>query len=237
LKRDLEGAVFRNRKNYQMSIAVTLDKIRKEIPSYVTIVAAAKTRTTDEIKQIMDAGIQNIGENYLQEALTVQKALGPLAAQVKWHMIGHVQSNKIVKVLDVFDVIQTVDSLDLAAGISSRADKPVSVCVEINSGSEPQKTGFLPENAEESIRKIAAFRNIKIIGLMTMGPRFGVPEEARPFYRATKKLFDHIASCHIPDVSMDVLSMGMSNAYGIAIEEGATMIRLGTVLFGTCRAR
>lgn len=219
-----------------MTIARTLELIRRDIPEHVTIVAAAKTRTADEVREVLDAGITNIGENYLQEALRVQKELGHRAAEAQWHMIGHVQSNKINKVIGVFDVVQTIDSIGLAAGINGRAERPVAVCVEINSGSEPQKTGFFPEEAEGSIRKIAAFENVKIIGLMTMGPRFGDPEDARPFYRATKSLFDHIASLNIPNVSMSVLSMGMSNAYRIAVEEGATMIRLGTILFGTCRA-
>lgn len=219
-----------------MNMAVTLDKIRKEIPSHVTIVAAAKTRTADDIRQILDAGIHDIGENYLQETLEVRKELGPVVNQIRWHMIGHMQSNKINKALDAFDVLQTVDSVGLAAAINKRATKPIPVCIEINSGREPQKTGFYPEHTEERIKSIANFKNIKIIGLMTMGPRFGDPEEARPFYRATRTLFDYIASCTIPNVSMSVLSMGMSNAYRIAIEEGATMIRLGTILFGTCRA-
>ena len=219
-----------------MNTVQTLERIRREIPDNITIVAAAKTRTADEVRQIADAGITDIGGNYIQETLTVQKELGPTAAQMRWHMIGHVQKNKINKILGAFDVIQTIDSIELAAAIDKRADKPVTACIEINSGSEPQKTGFLPENAETAIREIALFKNIDIIGLMTMGPRFGDPEKARPYYRATKSLFDHIASSNIPNVSMDVLSMGMSNAYGIAVEEGATMIRLGTVLFGTCRA-
>ena len=108
----------------------------------------------------------------------------------------------------------------------------VPVLIEINSGREPQKTGVLPKVAEQVIREIAALEKVAVKGVMTMGPRFGDPEEARPYFQATKNLFDDIGSLDIPGVEMDVLSMGMSNAYRVAIEEGSTMIRPGTVLFG-----
>ena len=215
-----------------MTIKENYQQIRAEVPDHVTIVAAVKTRTTDELKMLIDAGIADIGENYIQEAEEMRKALGDDARRVRWHFIGHLQTNKINKALELFDVIQTLDSVKLARAIDKRAETVMSILIEINSGREPQKTGLLPEDAEQAIREIAPLENLSIKGLMTMGPRFGNPEDARPHFRETKNLFDHITSLNIPGVEMDVLSMGMSNAYGIAIEEGSTLIRPGTLLFG-----
>ncbi len=215
-----------------MSIVETYQKIRQDIPDYVTIVAAAKTRTVDEVREAIDAGITDIGENYVQEAEAMRAALGDVAQTVRWHMIGHLQTNKINKALGLFDIIQTVDSVKLAKAINKRANTVVPVLIEINSGREVQKTGILPENAEQVVRDIASLDNISVNGLMTMGPRFGNPEDARPYFRQTKRLFDYIASLDIAGVEMDILSMGMSNTYMPAIEEGSTLIRLGTIIFG-----
>jgi len=215
-----------------MTIKERCQRIRKEVPEDVTIVVAAKTRTADEVKEAIDAGVTDIGENYVQEAEDVRKALGSVAEAVRWHMIGHLQTNKINKALGVFDMIQTLGSLKLARAVSQRAAKTVPVLIEINSGRELQKTGVLPEEVERLVREIASLEKISVKGLMTMGPRFGNPEDARPYFRETKRLFDYIASLDTPNVEMNVLSMGMSNAYKVAIEEGSTMIRPGTILFG-----
>ncbi len=215
-----------------MSIQDNCQRIRKEVPEHVTVVAAAKTRTTDEVRALIDAGATDIGENYVQEAELMRKGLGNEAAKVRWHLIGHLQTNKINKVLELCDVIQTLDSVKLARAIDSRAQSVVPVLIEINSGREERKTGVLPDDAELVIREIAGLERIAIKGMMTMGPRFGDPEAARPYFWATKKLFDTIGSLDIPGVQMDVLSMGMSNAYQVAIDEGSTMIRPGTILFG-----
>ena len=215
-----------------MTIKERYQRIRKEVPEDVTIVVAAKTRTADEVKEAIDAGVTDIGENYVQEAEDVRMALGSVAEAVRWHMIGHLQTNKINKALGVFDMIQTLGSLKLARAVSQRAAKTVPVLIEINSGRELQKTGVLPEEVERLVREIASLEKISVKGLMTMGPRFGNPEDARPYFRETKRLFDYIASLDTPNVEMNVLSMGMSNAYKVAIEEGSTMIRPGTILFG-----
>ena len=215
-----------------MSIVDNYHKIRDEIPNYVTIVLAAKTRTPQEVEKAIEAGATDIGENYVQEAEQIHNALGEKAKKVRWHMIGHLQKNKVNKALPVFDVIQTIDSLKLAETISKRAQKIYPVYIEINSGREPQKSGVMPENAEELIRQISRLENIEIEGLMTMGPRFGDPEDARPFFKETKKLFDYIDTLDLQNVEMKELSMGMSNAYKIAIEEGSTMIRPGSIVFG-----
>lgn len=215
-----------------MSIETHYKKIRAEVPEHVKIVPAAKTRTPDELRQLIDAGVTDIGENYVQETEDIQQALGDEAKALRWHLIGHLQTNKINKVLGLFDIIETIDSLKLARAVNQRTESVMPVLIEINSGREPQKTGVLPEEAETVIREIATLDKLSVQGLMTMGPRFGEPEEARPYYRTTKELSTHIASLQIPGIKMDVLSMGMSNAYRIAIEEGSTLIRPGTILFG-----
>jgi PLP dependent protein len=215
-----------------MTIQQHYERIRAEIPDYVTIVAAAKTRTAQEVRALIAAGATDIGENYVQEAEQVRKGLGDGARKVRWHLIGHLQTNKVNKALELFDVIQALDSVKLARAIDKRAHSTVPVLIEINSGREPQKAGVLPDEAEQVIREIATLEKVAVKGLMTMGPRFGDPEDARPYFQATKRLFDDIGSLDIPGVEMEVLSMGMSNAYRVAIEEGSTMIRPGTVLFG-----
>jgi pyridoxal phosphate enzyme (YggS family) len=210
-------------------------EIRKGVPDYVTLVAAAKTRTVDEIRGAIDAGIEIIGENYVQEAEEVINALGDRA---RWHMLGHLQRNKVRKAAQLFDMIETVDSWRLAELIDRRCaaiGKRMPVLVEINSGREASKTGVLPEELDDLIQRLASLSHIHVQGLMTMGPRFGDPEDARPFFRETKKAFDRIAVAGVPNIEMRYLSMGMSNSYEVAIEEGSNMIRIGTKLFGSRR--
>jgi len=132
-------------------------------------------------------------------------------------------------------VIETIDSWRIAEVVDkrcARSGKVMPALVEINSGKESSKTGVVPEEVEELVRRIAELDYVRIQGLMTMGPRFGDPEDARPYFRLTKKLFDKLKEADIPGVGMQTLSMGMSNSYRVAIEEGASMIRLGTILFG-----
>jgi len=218
----------------EMSIAENYRKIREEIPEYVSIVLAGKKRTVEELLEVINAGATDIGENYVQEAEAMYKSLNDDVRKVRWHMIGPLQRNKVNKALSFFDVLQTVDSLKLAEVIDKRArkmEKVIPIYIEINSGKEPQKAGVMPENAEELIRQIARFENIKIEGLMTMGPRFGNPEDARPYFKETRRIFEHIKSS-MPNLDMKVLSMGMTNSYKVAIEEGSNMVRIGTAIFG-----
>ncbi|MBC8382217.1 MAG: YggS family pyridoxal phosphate-dependent enzyme [Candidatus Cloacimonetes bacterium] len=214
------------------SITDNIKHLLSEVPEGVEVVAAAKTRTADEILEVIDAGISKIGENYVQEAVAVYESIGKKA---QWHFIGHLQSNKVVQVVPIFDMIETVDSVKLARKIDKYAklnNKIMSILIEVNSGREPQKNGVMPENVEQLIREIAPLTHIKIMGLMTMGPFTGNPENARPFFVETHKIFDHIRKLNILNVEMKYLSMGMSNSYKVAIEEGANIIRVGTKLFG-----
>lgn len=220
-----------------MSIKENYLRIREEIPGHVTIVLAAKTRTREEMLEVIDAGATDIGENYVQEAERLQGELGEDAKRVRWHMIGHLQKNKINKALGVFDVIQTVDSLQKAVDIDTRAareDRIVPVCIEINIGSELTKAGLDPDYPviRELVEEIIVLDHLQLEGLMTMGPRFGDPENSRPYFKKTRQIFDRLQASGFPDLHMKTLSMGMSNSYRVAIEEGSTMIRLGSLIFG-----
>lgn len=215
-----------------MTIKQNISQILNELPAGVQLVAAAKTREPREILEAIEAGIKTIGENYVQEAESAYEAIGNKA---KWHFIGHLQKNKVKKAVKIFDMIETVDSIEIAAEISKRCaqiDKTMPVLVEINSGREPQKAGILPDDAEQLVRGISGFQNIRVTGLMTMGPRFGNPEDSRPYFLETKRVFDRIRELNIPAVEMKYLSMGMTNSYQIALEEGANIIRIGSKIFG-----
>ncbi|MDX9881624.1 MAG: YggS family pyridoxal phosphate-dependent enzyme [Prolixibacteraceae bacterium] len=207
-------------------------EVLNSIPSGVLLVAAAKTRTPEEVEAAIGAGIKTIGYNYVQEAEQIHQAL---KSKVEWHMIGHLQSNKVKKAIRIFDMIETIDSVHLANEVNKQCaaiGKHMPVLVEINSGKESNKTGVLPENAEQLVRHISNLPNLRIRGIMTMGPRFGDPEDARPYFKVTKAVFDRIKQRNIPNVEMKYLSMGMSNSYQIAIEEGANIVRIGAILFG-----
>jgi pyridoxal phosphate enzyme (YggS family) len=213
-------------------IKENVKKLLVELPPGVELVAAAKTRTPDEIQEAIDAGVHIIGQNYVQEAQTAFRVIGNKA---KWHFIGHLQKNKAKKAVEIFDKIETVDSYGLAAELNKRClaiDKILPILIEINSGRESQKFGVLPEEAEKLIMQIANFENIKIQGLMTMGPMFGDPENARPYFQETRRVYDRIKGLDIPNVEMRYLSMGMTNSFQVAIEEGANIIRIGTLIFG-----
>ena len=154
---------------------------------------------------------------------------------MQWHLIGHLQRNKAKRAARIFDMIETIDSPRIAKMVNSHCadmDKIMPVLIEINSGKESNKTGVLPENVDELIQEISSLSHLRIQGLMTMGPRFGNPEDARPYFKATKAAFDRLSKAGIPNVEMRYLSMGMSNSYKIAIEEGANIVRIGNKLFG-----
>ena len=207
-------------------------RILDELPEGVELEAACKMRTPDEILEAIDAGIKIIGENYIQEA---EKAYEVIGNKARWHFIGHLQKNKVKKAVKIFDLIETVDSLELAEEInkaSLKENKITSVLVEVNSGREKQKFGVFPEDTERLVKKLLELDNIKVKGLMTMGPLSGDPEAARPFFIETKKIFEKIKMLALKRVEMRYLSMGMSNSYKVAIEEGANIVRIGTKIFG-----
>ena len=203
------------------------------LPDGVQLVAAAKARTPEEILQALEAGIRIIGENYVKEAKEVHELIGDRA---KWHFIGTLRKHNVRKtVLEIFDMIESVDSLEIAREIDKRCaqiGKIMPVLIEVNSGREPQKSGVLPEDVERLVREIAGLKNTKVMGLMTMGPRSGNPEDSRPYFAETRKVFQRLKAQKLPNVEMKYLSMGMTNSYQVALEEGANIIRIGTRIFG-----
>ncbi|MDD3088884.1 MAG: YggS family pyridoxal phosphate-dependent enzyme [Candidatus Omnitrophica bacterium] len=204
----------------------------EELPPGIDVVAAAKTRTAAEIKEALDAGVRIIGENYVQEA---EKVLPEVGTPAKWHFIGHLQKNKVKQAVLIFDMIETVDSWDLALEIDKRcrpAGKTMPVLIEINSAIEPQKHGVMPENARALIEKISGLSSVRVMGLMTMGPLSEDPECARPFFAKTRMIFDDLKQVPVPGTEMRYLSMGMTGSYRVAMEEGANMVRIGTGIFG-----
>lgn len=215
-----------------MSIAGNVKAILAELPPGVELVAAAKTRSAGEILEAIEAGVRTIGENYVQEAAGVFPAVGRRA---RWHFIGHLQTNKAKRAVEIFDLVETLDSAALGRELDKRAaaaGKMMEVLVEINSGREPQKAGVLPEAAEPLVRELAARPNLRVVGVMTMGPFAGEPGESRPFFVETRRVFDALRQAAIPGVEMRHLSMGMSHSWRVAIEEGATLVRVGTAIFG-----
>ena len=218
-----------------MTITENVKTLLKELPDGVKLVGAAKGRTACEIVKAIDAGVKIIGENYLRDTLAVY---GDVDRNVRWHFIGHLQRNKVKKAVGIFDMIESLDSLRLAEEIDKRCreiGKVMPVLVEVNSGREEQKFGVLPEDVEELVREVSSLPNIKVMGLMTMGPRFGNPEDSRPYFIKTREIFDKIKRLNLPNVEVRYLSMGMTNSYRIALEEGANMVRIGTKIFGERR--
>jgi pyridoxal phosphate enzyme (YggS family) len=216
----------------KVTIEQNVKRILNELPEGVALVAAAKTRVPREILEAIAAGIKIVGQNYVQEAETARREIG---GKVAWHFIGHLQKNKVKKAVALFDVIETVDSSEIAGEIDKRcaqADKTMPVLIEVNSGREPQKHGVYPERAEALIREISTLRNIHVSGLMTMGPLTGDDREIRSCFRETKEAFEHIKQLNLPGVEMRYLSMGMTDSYHIALEEGANIIRIGSLIFG-----
>jgi pyridoxal phosphate enzyme (YggS family) len=204
----------------------------KSIPSHVQVVAAAKTRTIEEVQAVIKAGIAIIGHNYVKEAVNM---VPEIEAKTSWHLIGHLQRNKVNKAVELFDLIETVDSFRLAKAIDqacTRIGKVMPIFIEINSGEESNKSGVLPGSVLQLIHQISPLQNIRVKGLMTMGPLSGYAEDSRPYFKLTKHLFDQIGHEKIENVEMRYLSMGMSDSYQIAIEEGANLVRIGTKLFG-----
>ena len=206
--------------------------ILNELPQGVKLVVAAKGRTFQEVFEAIEAGAEIIGENYVQEGERLYQIIGE---KVEWHFIGHLQKNKVKRAVTVFDMIETVDSVEIAKEIDKRCGqigKVMPVLIEINSGEEEQKFGVHPEYAEELIKEISGLQNVKVVGLMTMGPRFGNPENSRPYFVKMREVFEKIRRLNLPNVEMKYLSMGMTNSYKVAIEEGANIVRIGTMIFG-----
>ncbi|MCU0666788.1 MAG: YggS family pyridoxal phosphate-dependent enzyme [Candidatus Omnitrophica bacterium] len=205
-------------------------------PSEITIVAVAKGRSAQEIQEVLQQGISDIGENKVQEAVlkfNQLSAICHLPFAIKWHMIGHLQTNKVKDAVRIFDLIHSVDSLRLAEEIDRQAakiNKVQQILLQIKTSPEETKFGLSPDDAVLVIKQIASLKNIKLKGLMTIAPLVSAPEEARPYFRQLRELRDKIYSLKLTAYSLQ-LSMGMSDDFEIAIEEAATIIRLGRAIF------
>ena len=200
--------------------------------SEVTLIAVSKTKPLEDLQAVYDLNIRDFGENKVQELTGKIEAMPD---DIKWHMIGHLQRNKVKYIVDKVELIHSVDSLRLAEEISKQAIKKnvnVNILVEINIGDEESKFGISADEVKVLVRDIAKLDNIKIQGLMCVAPYVVDSEENRAFFHKIKDLSVDIMKENIDNVSMNVLSMGMSNDYQVAIEEGATMVRIGSNLFG-----
>ena len=200
----------------------------------IRLVAVSKTIAADTVREAIEAGVTILGENYVQEARDKFNAL--VQYPVSWHFIGHLQSNKAAAAAELFQMIQTVDRLKIAAALNSHAErlgKHLDVLVQVNVGKESQKSGVLPENAEELLRDMQQLAHLRLRGLMTMPPYSQEPEKSRFWFRTLKQLSVQLAEEELfYDNSAVELSMGLSGDFVVAVEEGATMIRIGTAIFG-----
>ena len=225
-----------------MSIAANLAQVNSRIaaaalragrsPASVRLVAVSKTMAAADVDQAAAAGQAIFGENYVQE-LTAKSAA--VRSEVEWHFIGHLQSNKVRQIAGLVTMIHSVDRLSLAEEIDRQWEnlgKSCEILVQVNLSGEASKSGTTTQAALELVREISKLQHVRVMGLMTMPPFFDNPDEARPFFRELKLLADRVAAEAFPGVSMSELSMGMSGDFEAAIEEGATLVRIGSAIFG-----
>lgn len=216
-------------------IKSNVEKLLKELndlPGDIKLLAATKDRNTFQMNAALEAGVKIVGENYVNEAEEKFKVLGK---KFEWHLIGHLQSNKVKEAVKIFDMIETLDSEKLARRLNEeckKSGKIMPVLIEVNSANEAQKHGLSPNRVEDFLKEILKFDNLKPMGLMTMGPFTSNSEEIRPFFRKTKEIFNKIKGDYSDKLPWIYLSMGMSDTYKIALEEGSNIIRIGTGIFG-----
>lgn len=202
-------------------------------PNDVKLLPVTKTKPVEMLKQAYDLGLHVFGENYIQEAREKFEALSHL--DISWHFIGHLQSNKAKYAVKMFDLIHSVDSLNLAAALNKEAakiGKVQAILIQVNEGGETSKSGVTPAATLELVRMAAQLPNLKIKGLMTLPPFFDDPEAARPYFADLRRIKDEINALAIPNVELTELSMGMTGDFEAAIAEGSTLVRIGTALFG-----
>jgi PLP dependent protein len=225
------GTVADNLNAVKERIAKAAARVGRD-PEAVRLVAVTKTMPVERIREAIEAGQRVFGENRVQEAQVKIEALG---RAVQWHLIGHLQRNKVKFVCELFDLIESVDSLRLAQDINARAaqhDVVMPVLIQVNIGDETTKSGVPAAEALALVQQVAALPHIAIRGLMCVPPAVEIAEHARPYFVELRTLSEQIAREHIATVSMAELSMGMSHDFEVAIEEGATMVRVGSAIFG-----
>ncbi len=225
-----------------MSVAENLNKILDRIaaaarragrdPSSIRLVTVTKTVDIERTREAVEAGAAILGENRVQEAKEKIEALGTIA---QWHLIGHLQTNKAKYAVRLFDLIHSVDNLELALEIDKQAGKigkVQEVLIEVNIAGEQQKAGVPPDACAALVRDAARLKHLRIRGLMAMPPYSEDPEDSRPYYRNLREMADRISRDDPGGALLSVLSMGMSGDFEVAVEEGATLVRVGTAIFG-----
>jgi PLP dependent protein len=198
----------------------------------IKLLAASKAQSIDAIRAAVDAGITLIGENYVQEA---EQKRRQISAPIEWHMIGHLQRNKVKQALEIFDVIESLDSIALARELDKegrRRGKITRALVEVNLAGEQTKSGIPEQSVAALLQVVATLANVRVEGLMTVPPFKDNLEEVRPYFRALRELKERLNALSLPQVGLNELSMGMSHDFIVAVEEGATIVRIGTALFG-----
>jgi pyridoxal phosphate enzyme (YggS family) len=198
----------------------------------IRLLAASKSQSVDKIQAAIEAGIRLFGENYVQE---IQKKKSAVHGSIEWHMIGHLQRNKIKTALDVCDLVQSLDSVELARALDKEGRKRgrvVRAFVEVNLAAEKNKGGIAPERVAALLEESGKLPHIRIEGMMAVPPFREDPEDVRPYFRALRELRDEVKALKTPNVDLRELSMGMTHDFSVAIEEGATLIRIGTAIFG-----
>ena len=213
------------------SIAEATAKSRRDV-GQVKLLAASKSQSVELIRAALGAGVALVGENYVQEAAS-KKPL--LTESIEWHMIGHLQRNKAKMAVNLFDVFESLDNVALARELDKegqKRNKIIRAFVEVNLGDEASKTGIIESEAVSLLEQIAGLSHLRIEGLMSVAPYKDDPEEVRPYFRRLRLLQERLSGFRAPHVELRELSMGMSHDYTVAIEEGATIVRIGTALFG-----
>ncbi|MGW8186206.1 MAG: YggS family pyridoxal phosphate-dependent enzyme [Desulfobacterales bacterium] len=202
-------------------------------PASVRLLTVSKTVSAERVKEAIDAGIRLLGENYIQEAR--EKIATLRGSPAVWHLIGHLQTNKARFAVGLFDLIHSVDSIKLARELDKQAlrqGKVQPILIQVNIAEEKSKSGITEQAAPQLIREVSRCSNLSVKGLMTMPPFFNAPEKVRPYFKALRQLAGRIAAMNIDGVTMTELSMGMTGDFEVAIEEGATIVRVGTAIFG-----
>lgn len=203
-------------------------------PEAIRLMAVSKTVPPERIREAYAAGVVEFGENRVQEAEARRPALADL--RIRWHLVGHLQSNKAKRALELFDVVESVDSLSLAARLDRLAaelrSEPLPVLVEVHMGGEETKSGVDEPELLPLVRELAPLGHLAVRGLMAVPPFLEDPEQVRPYFRHLRELAGQVAAAGIPGIAMEELSMGMSHDFEVAIEEGATIVRIGTAIFG-----
>jgi pyridoxal phosphate enzyme (YggS family) len=217
-----------NLRAIRQTIARSAERAGRD-PQDVVLVAVTKTFPVERIREALAVGLRLLGENRVQEALPKIDEIGP--ANVDWHLIGHLQTNKVKFIEGRFRMVQSLDAVTIVAALDHRIQSPLDVLVEVNVAEEPQKTGVLPAELEAVVQAVTAAQHLRLRGLMTVAPMVSDPEAVRPVFRALRSLRDETSQQL--GVALPVLSMGMTDDYAIAVEEGATMLRLGRALFGS----